>query len=56
MNMQPFETHLSDAIETVSSWDLPEEDFACAVNSQARLMAGIEPEEYWCPASETSTH
>jgi len=54
--MQSIEAHLSDAIETVSDWDLPEEDFADAVNAQARLLAGIEPEEYWCPASETSTH
>ncbi len=54
--MQSIEAHLSDAIEAVSAWDLPEEDFAAAVNAQARLMAGIEPEEYWCPASETSTH
>jgi hypothetical protein len=51
-----IENHLSDAIEAVSAWDLPEEDFADAVNAQARLMAGISPDEYWCFDSEIPTH
>ena len=54
--MQNIETHLLEAIETVSAWDLPEEDFADAVNAQARLMAGIQPDEYWCFDSETPIH
>jgi len=33
-----------DAIETVLAWNLPEELFADAVNAQASLMAGIDPE------------
>ena len=38
-----------DAIETVLAWDLPDEVFADAVQSQASLMAGIPPEEPYCP-------
>ena len=39
------ENHILDALEIVSAWDLPEEDFARAVNDQAKLMAGISPDE-----------
>ena len=35
-----IQDYISDAIAMVDSWDLPEEDFAQAVNAQARLMAG----------------
>ncbi len=31
-----------DALDMVSAWQVPEEDFAQVVNEQARLMAGIE--------------
>ena len=34
-----------DAIEAVLAWDLPDEMFPDAVQSQVRLMAGISPEE-----------
>ena len=34
--------HILEALEIVSAWDLSEEDFAQAVNDQARLMAGID--------------
>jgi hypothetical protein len=54
--MQSIENHLSDAIEAVSAWDLPEEDFADAVNAQAKLMAGIPVEEPWCIDSDTPIH
>ena len=37
--------HILDALEIVSAWDLPEENLADAVNSQARLMAGVDPSE-----------
>ena len=40
-----IENLILDALEIVSAWDLPEEDFADAVNDQARLMAGIDPED-----------
>jgi hypothetical protein len=40
-----YENQILDALMIVSAWDLPEEDFADAVNDQARLMAGIDPED-----------
>ena len=47
VDMQNIETQLLDAIETVSAWDLPEEEFADAVNAQARLMCGVPADDYW---------
>jgi hypothetical protein len=41
------EDYILDALELVSAWDIPEEDLADAVNAQAKLMAGIDPEDYW---------
>ena len=40
-----YECYIQDAIDMVSAWEIPEEDFARAVNDQARLMAGqgLEP-------------
>jgi len=35
-----YEDYLPEAINTVLAWDLPEKEFAQAVNNQARLMAG----------------
>jgi hypothetical protein len=54
--MQSFEANLSDAIEAVSAWDLPDEDFADSVNDRARLMAGIQQDEPWCFDSDSPTH
>ena len=42
-----IEDYIPEAIEMVSTWNLPDEDFAEAVNAQARLMAGVHPEESW---------
>jgi hypothetical protein len=42
-----IEVHILDALEIVSARDIPDEDFADAVNAQARLMAGIPPDELW---------
>ena len=39
------EDYIVEALELVSAWDIPEEDLADAVNAQARLMAGIHPDE-----------
>ena len=33
--------HLPEALELVSAWEVPPEEFAQAVNDQARLMAGL---------------
>jgi hypothetical protein len=40
-----FEDYIPEALEIVSAWDIPNEDLADAVNAQARLMAGINPDE-----------
>jgi hypothetical protein len=40
-----MQNYILDALEMVSAWDLPEEDLADAVNDQARLMAGINPDD-----------
>ena len=40
-----MQNYILDALEIVSAWNLPDEDFAQAVNAQARLMAGVNPEE-----------
>ena len=41
-----YQDYLIDALELVAAWpDLSEEQLAEAVNSQAKLMAGIPPEE-----------
>ena len=39
--------YIVDALEIVSAWDLPDEEFADAVNAQARLMAGVHPDDIW---------
>lgn len=40
-----FQSICLDAIETVLAWDLPDEVLAEAVTEQARLMAGIDPND-----------
>ena len=42
-----------NALEIVSAWDITDEDFAQAVNDQAKLMAGVPPEELLEAHSET---
>ena len=41
------EDYILDALELVSAWNLPDDELADAVNAQARLMAGIHPDEFW---------
>lgn len=43
--MNTYEDYIPDALEMVSAWEVPEEDFAQAVNQQAMMMAGqdLEP-------------
>jgi hypothetical protein len=43
MNLQDY---IIDALEIVGARDIPEEDLADAVNDQAMLMAGIDPDEF----------
>ena len=42
-----IEDHIPQALELVTAWDVPDEDLAQTVNDQARLMAGVQPEEPW---------
>jgi hypothetical protein len=39
-----IECYIYEALEIVSAWEIPEEDFAQTVNDQARLMAGMNLE------------
>ncbi|MEN8108480.1 MAG: hypothetical protein ABFS22_10795 [Pseudomonadota bacterium] len=48
-----IEDYISDALEIVGAWDIPDEDFASTVNDQARLMSGINPDELWKAYPET---
>ena len=41
------EDYILDALELVSAWNLPDDELADAVNAQARLMAGVQPDELW---------
>ena len=41
-----YENYILAALEMVTGWDLPEEDIPQAVNDQARLMAGLTPEDF----------
>ena len=45
--MNTPEDYILDALETVASWDLPDEDLADAANAQARLMAGCCTDYYY---------
>lgn len=40
-----FQNYLSDAVDAVLTWDIPDSDFAEAVKAQACLMAGINPDD-----------
>ena len=41
------EDYILDALDLVSAWNLPDDELADAVNAQARLMAGVHPDDYW---------
>ena len=49
--MMNYEDYIQDAMSLVDSWGLPEDEFAQAVNDQARLMAGLGLE----PSTDTPT-
>ena len=40
-----FDQYITTALETVSAWNVPDEDFADVVNDQAMLMAGVNPDD-----------
>lgn len=43
--MHTFQDYLSAAVDAVLTWDISESDFAQAVQSQACLLAGINPDD-----------
>jgi hypothetical protein len=43
--MSLIEEYMLDAVATVSTWELADEAIADAVNSQVRLMAGLDFQE-----------
>jgi len=49
-----YENQILDALMIVSAWDIPDEDFADAVNDQAMLMAGVDPDDI--PERHPDTH
>jgi hypothetical protein len=42
-----LEDYIADALEMVSVWDIPDDDFIDTVNAQARMMAGYHPDDLW---------
>ena len=40
-----YEDYIHEALDLVLAWDLPEEALADAVNDQAKLMAGLYPDD-----------
>ena len=49
---QLIDEYLLDAVAIIS-WETPDEDFADAVNAQARLMAGFSPDDVWRYADDS---
>ena len=49
-----IEDYIPEALEMVSAWEIPDEDFAQTVNDQARLMAGVLSEN--TPEDILETH
>ena len=40
-----YEDYIPEALDLVLAWDLPEDTLAQAVNEQAKLMAGMYPDD-----------
>ena len=55
--MQSIDTYLIEAIEIVCGWDLDDDStFTNAVNSQAKLLAGVPSDQLWHVDPETPMH
>ena len=52
--MSPLENCILEAFEAVCAWDLPDEEFAEAINAQARLLCGVSSDDYWQPDLDTT--
>lgn len=40
-----IEDYIQEALETVSTWNIPDEDFVHAVSDQANLLAMVNSDE-----------
>jgi hypothetical protein len=38
--------YIIEALDIISAWNIPDEDLADAINEQARLIAGVDHDEY----------
>ena len=45
-----------EAISTVLGWDIPDEGYANAINTQACHLAGLEAEDVWAYDVGISVH
>ena len=54
--MQIDSDFVLDAVNTVLSWDLPDEAYPEAVNAQACLLAGVDSEQLWCSDVDMRVH
>ena len=43
--MNYYEDMLIEALDMVAAWEVPDDQLAEVVNAQARLMAGLYPED-----------
>ena len=53
-NHMNFDEYVITALELVSTWNVPDENFADTVNDQAMLMAGVSPDDF--PERLPETH
>ena len=44
--------YINCLLDTVLTWEIPEEGFADAIKTQARQMAGFDPDEISCLDSD----
>ena len=47
MNNSIIETYLEDAIRQIDAWEIPASERLEAINTQARIMAGLYLEPSW---------
>ena len=50
------EDYILDALDMVAARDIPDEDFAQAVNDQEKLMACMNPGQFGRSLTDTSIH
>ena len=50
----PNQNYLMDTLDTVLSWNLPDESLPLALVNQAQLLSGLDAEESWQDFAEVS--